>query len=182
MGIFISHPASTILVQVKPIASTLIESPDTCIGSVNTKTTPWFHYITNKKTKNHTEEKRMRADIATYGKYDKGFYKDIPWEMHRVSLGGYSEHWCGYVLYNGDITDDELELIEEKAHDELTAHIGLNCAHCDDYTASHTSGTYRDHAYVLNCLQDMIDVLIETKSFDKQKFRDFASMEMINNF
>jgi hypothetical protein len=136
------------------------------IVNKNPKNMVYDHYITT----NNIEEKKMRVDIATYGNYDNGLYKNVSWEMRRFSLSGHSEHWCGYVLYKDNLTVYELELIEEKTHIELTAYIGFDCAHPGDYTVFNTTGIYRDHAYVLNCLHEMIDVLIETKSFNKQIF------------
>ena len=73
--------------------------------------------------KNPIEACRMHEDIVAYGSYDNGFYKDVPWEMKRISMGGCDQHWCGYVLYNGYLTEDEMELIEEKADGELTSHL-----------------------------------------------------------
>lgn len=186
MGNTESQPVMTNLVQVQPIDTTPPESHDTGIDIVNGnhKRMSWDWYGENMNTKNHTEntteEKNMHDDMETYGKYDNGFYKDTPWEMHRISLSGNSEHWCGYVLYNGDLNDDELELVEEKAHGELTDRMGGgDFAHFDVYAVSHKNVTYRNHAYVLNCLQGMIDVLIETKSFNKRNFREFTSIELI---
>jgi hypothetical protein len=130
------------------------------------------YFSTRNRHQNPIENTRMRVDIAAYGSYDNGFYKNVPWEMQRFMIKGYPEHWCGYVLYNGNLTKIELELIEEKIHEDLTYYMGFECNHCYDYNYNH-KGTYRDHEYVINCIREMIDVLVKTKSFDKTKIRAF---------
>jgi hypothetical protein len=168
MGTFNSKSIVSTIFNTQSADSTPVPCNSTDIDKNDMKNMSWDWYIDHMRT-NPVESGYMHRDIIAHGWLANGFHKDVPWEMRRAKSGGNSEHWCGYVLYDGNLTDDEYDLIEKKAHCGLTAHMGFDCAHCDDYTISNTRGVYRDYAYVLNCLQGMIDVLIETKSFNKQK-------------
>lgn len=120
-------------------------------------------YIRKNRKKNPTEDARMTADIAAYGYYDSGTHYGVKWEMKRFRYQ--SGHWCGYVLYDGIISDEERKKVAEKSHYGLTSYLGFNCAHYYDYTMSYSRGTYRDHDYVVECLKDMCEVISQSAGF-----------------
>ena len=111
-----------------------------------------------------TEHQRMLVDIRTYGNQEHGTHRNIEWSMNRP----YGTYWCGYIHYTGDLTDAQIEQLENRNHGGLTGGLGFDCAHYGDYfpfTLEQSSflmkGTFKDHDYVLNIIQNMIDYIID---------------------
>lgn len=154
---------------VNPIESSdSEESPKTPIThepeeKTEIKIDPFEDYIRRQRQKNPVEYARMVQDIEQYGNYDSGMHCGVKWEIRRIT--DHSSHWCGYALYDGELTDEEMERIEEKSHGGLTAYLGFDCAHCYDYTVMHANGEYRDHDYVVGCMKDMCEVISQTAAF-----------------
>jgi hypothetical protein len=145
------------------------KSHDMGIDIVNNNTSKPLKQAIKARNENLTEEKRMHDDMISHSDYLSGRYRHIPWKMTRVYMSKYSFHWCGYVLYDGDLTDAETDAIGRATHGGLTTHMGFDCAHNTDYTALWTRGVYRNHDYVLTCIKNMIDIVLETKAFDITK-------------
>lgn len=113
----------------------------------------------------HPEHIKMMKDIKKHGDEQRGTFKNIKWYMRRP----YSTYWCGYVRYEGKLTDTQSDELEHISHGGLTSGIGFDCAHWGDY-APHKithidklweNGRYRDYDYVYDKICKMIDYIVD---------------------
>lgn len=110
------------------------------------------------------ERQRMLLDRRVYGDSDEGTYRGIGWSMRRPND---MRHWCGYVHYaasdSDNFNEDTWEELEQIAHGGLTAGMGFDCAHGNDWYVGVADNderrTYKDHEYVLDCIKRMIDCI-----------------------
>jgi hypothetical protein len=102
---------------------------------------------------------KMLADIKKYGSFQEGTYNGIKWSMKRP----FNTNWCGYILYDKELTDIEYNRLGEHTHRGLTFEYGFDCSHAGDYCPmDHNlleNGIYRDYDFVLLKLYGMIDYL-----------------------
>lgn len=118
------------------------------------------------------QEDRMMEDRNDHGDSDDGTCCGVDWQMIRDTN---SYAWHGYVLYNGNFSSDERGLLESKAHGDILfwrarSLICFDCAHNKyDYIADYnvTGSVFRDHDYVVTCLEGMCAVIAQTAGFEQ---------------
>ena len=121
-----------------------------------------------KKTHIQEQLEIMQKDIKDHGMKNKGVYNRIKWAMKRPC----NSYWCGYVYYEGTLSNDQLEKLDELSHGGLTSGLGFDCAHWGDFApfpdvpqgflfGSHKL-VFRTHDYVYDILKEMIDYITST--------------------
>lgn len=116
-----------------------------------------FEYNRAMNSTNEVEKKRWLEDKEQYGDEQEGEYKGIKWRMRRP----HKTFWCGYVEYDGHVSDKCMESLENIAHGGLTAHLGFDCYHAGDFPCEVMGmGVYRDYHYVRDTLHAMIDCIL----------------------
>ncbi|MHB1952718.1 MAG: hypothetical protein ACYCOU_03130 [Sulfobacillus sp.] len=106
---------------------------------------------------NPIEESKMLRDIDEHGNEIRGEFKGISYLLRRP----YGTYWCGYLLppEQVQLSDEAIAAIESSTHGGLTASLGFDCAHWNDYPTD-PNGKFRGYDYVMDVIQRMVDSLL----------------------
>ena len=107
------------------------------------------------------EYHRFLTDQQIYGNYQSGVYRNVRYEAKRSEC---MMCWCGYVIPDQPLTQDEETRMEAVTHMGFTARLGFDCGHCIDFSRGSWWGTYRDYPYVELILHRMIDALLDAET------------------
>ena len=132
------------------------------------------------------ETAKMYNDIHVYGIFLTGSYRNVSWEMNRMTTG----HWHGALQIKYFIEKSQYEYMQTFSHNQIfTSKFGFHCSHQTDFPSLLSTVanldvlpniTYKDSNYVLKILHSIIDAYLDFRPENTKKIEFVATVNSYN--